>query len=159
MDDSTGYDMISADERAALTALCTEYCWRADNYRAADIPQLFADDATWEGMGTLMRGKAEFVAAWRTRAQGGKQDVRRHLLSNLRFFRTQDGVMRGCVTFSLLRRAIDQNVAPAVELVGEWIDSYTRAAGGNWLFQTREVKCLFPANWTPAPLISTGAGA
>jgi hypothetical protein len=159
MDGLAGFDRVSAEERVQLTALCTEYCWRADNYHAADIPELFADDATWEVPGTVMRGKQQLVAGWRIRAQGGKQDVRRHLLSNLRFFRDPDNVMRGCVTFSLFHRPIGENAAPVLQLVGEWIDSYTRVPGGNWLFKTREVRFLFPMDWSAAPAAPDAASA
>jgi hypothetical protein len=152
MDELRGYDRISPDERAGLTALCTEYCWRADNYRAASIPELFADDAVWEAGATTLSGRDELVSGWRIRAASGTHDVRRHLLSNLRFVRDDDGVLRGRVTFSLFRRALDDNSPAAVELVGEWIDTYTGAAGGSWLFQSRKVTFLFPFDWVGAPI-------
>ena len=152
MDDLSGYTRVTPQERAELTALCTEYAWRADNYCSDRIPDLFVDDATWEGTGTLMTGKSELVAGWKARALLGKDVVRRHMISNLRFARDSDGIVRGWVTFSFLKRPIAENAAPALELVGDWIDTYAQDASGKWLFKTRKVVFHFPTDWyLPTP--------
>jgi hypothetical protein len=152
MNEIDGYSSVTAQERAELTALCTEYAWRADNYLSDRIPDLFLQDGTWEGTGTFMKGRKELVAGWKARALLGKEIVRRHMISNLRFARAADGVIHGWVTFSFLKRPIPDNAAPSWELVGEWIDSYGQDASGKWLFRTRKVEFLFPHDWSlPTP--------
>jgi hypothetical protein len=38
------FEDVTAEERHALTALCTEYVWRIDNGYAAAVPALFTAD-------------------------------------------------------------------------------------------------------------------
>lgn len=152
MDDLNEYTRVTPQERAELTALCTEYAWRADNYRSETIPELFLDDATWEGTGTLMNGRKELIAGWKARALLEKEVVRRHMITNLRFVKDSDGGIRGWTTFCFLKRPIGENAQPVLELIGEWVDTYARNARGTWLFKTRQVAFLFPDNWfLPTP--------
>jgi len=132
---------VSADDRAAITALCTEYVFRIDNGFADTVPELFADDATWDGPHGALRGRADLDRLWTERA---KRRVRtRHSISNVRLAWDADDRLHGWITFTLCRAEADETPRPTPSLVAEHIDTYAFDAKRGWLFQTRAVSMAF----------------
>ncbi|MDB5703859.1 MAG: nuclear transport factor 2 family protein [Sphingomonas bacterium] len=154
MSDPT-YTRLSADDHSALVALCMEYCYLADNYQSARIPELFTEDATWQAPGTSMNGRAEMVTGWAERQKVGELVTRRHMVSNYRFTVDDDGTVRGILSFTLYRAPRGEHAVPVPMLVADHVDTYEKQSDGRWLFKTREVVPLMPNNWV-APRTAQG---
>jgi hypothetical protein len=144
---SQAIDGLSAEERSALIALCMEYCWRCDNYKSASVPELFTEDGIYESNGYLMNGMAELVKDWNKRDVLGAPILRRHMISNYRFWRGSNGLIHGQIVFTLYKEAIEANVLPKPSLVAEHLDTYQKCADGIWRFKTRKVVPLYPRTW------------
>ena len=150
--DLASYSQIGAADRAALTALCVEYAWRVDNYYTETVPELFVDDGVWEAFGDPMIGKEALVKGWKARASIGDRLLRRHLISNLRFAKGSDGVVRGWHALTYFQGERGQTTMPSVTMVGEYHDTYQKNADGTWLFKTRKMIPIFPDSWSsPTP--------
>lgn len=132
---------VTADVRAAITDLCTEYVFRLDNGHAERVTELFADDAVWEGPHGLLRGRAELEAVWLARSKW--RTTTRHLISNVRLAWSPNDILHGWITFTLFKAEPDAEPVPVPLLVAEHIDTYSQNADGPWLFQTRRVSAVF----------------
>ncbi|MGO9931081.1 MAG: nuclear transport factor 2 family protein [Steroidobacteraceae bacterium] len=145
MSDLDDYDSLGAEDRAALTALCTEYCWRKDNFQAEKVADLFTDDGVWglppgHPSGTEVRGRKALVDAWTKRP---KYCVSRTLISNLRFLPDGPDAARGWVTFCEFAAHRDDFRPANVLMVGDWVDTYRKGADGKWQFTSRNINILF----------------
>ncbi|HKP79318.1 MAG TPA: nuclear transport factor 2 family protein [Phenylobacterium sp.] len=150
-DENNSYLSVSAADRAAIEALCIEYAWRIDNGFAAQVPELFTDEATWEGPHGITRGRQELEALWTARAQ--RPGLTRHLISNIRLARSEQGVMQGWVSFTLLTAAPGAEPLPSPTLVADHIDTYHQREDGAWRFASRRVSAVFyEGQWAPQPL-------
>jgi hypothetical protein len=143
--DLGGYDSVSVEDRIALTALCTEYCWLKDNSQAEKVADLFTDDGVWglppgHPSGTEVRGRKALVEAWTKRT---KAYVSRTLISNLRFLRDGPNSVRGWVTFCEFAAHRDELKVATPLMVGDWVDTYRKGADGKWLFTSRNINIIF----------------
>jgi hypothetical protein len=140
---------VSAEERQSLAALCSEYCWRVDNYASPAIPALFTDDGVWSAPGVRLRGRAELDAGWRAHLETAQTRTSRHQIGTMRFVRRSDGMIAGIIGFTVFSAPRDTRAPAAPLLAGEHRDVYRRD-DGRWLFLSREVAPLFPNDWRPS---------
>ena len=152
IDEHGSFATVSAADRAAIEALCVEYAWRIDNGFAATIPDLFTEDASWEGPHGVTRGRAELDALWGARAK--RPGLTRHLISNIRLARSEAGVLQGWVSFTLLSAAPESDPLPKPVLVADHIDTYDQGTDGAWRFTSRRVLPLFhDGQFAPQPAV------
>lgn len=153
MSDINSYRDVEPDDIAALMALCTEYSWRVDHGYTDTVHELFADDGHWEAEGVPepMIGKQALIVGWEKRASVGRQSLRRHLITNFRFSRDENGVVHGYHALIYFQAIIGEPTEPGVTMVGEYDDIYEKTAEGHWLFKRRRMKPVFPADWAPLP--------
>ena len=150
IDENRSYLEVSAADRVAIEALCIEYAWRIDNGFAARIPDLFTEDATWEGPHGVTRGREELDALWGARAK--RPGVTRHLISNIRLARSETGVLKGWVSFTLHSATPGADPLPKPVLVADHIDTYHQGQDGVWRFASRRVLPLFhDGQFAPQP--------
>lgn len=143
------YTGVSAEEWQALAALCSEYCWRVDNYASAAIPALFSEDGVWTAPGVRLHGRTELEAGWRAHVETAQARTSRHQIGTMRFVRRSDGMIAGTIGFTVFSAPRGVRAAAAPLLVGEHRDVYRRG-NGRWLFLSREVAPLFPNDWRPS---------
>ena len=152
IDENSSFETVSAADRAAIEALCIEYAWRIDNGFAARVPDLFKEDATWEGPHGVTRGRQELKALWEARAK--RPGMTRHLISNIRLARSEAGVLQGWVSFTLLSAAPGTDPLPKPVLVADHIDTYAQGEDGAWRFASRRVLPLFhDGQFAPQPAV------
>jgi ketosteroid isomerase-like protein len=143
------FEDVTAEERHALTALCTEYVWRIDNGYAAAVPALFTADGSMELPWGTPRGAAELKAAWEERARRAIRT--RHMISHLRFSRLGADEIAGEVSLTLYH-ADAEGPAPATPaVVGEHIDVYRRGDDGLWRIHSRRFSPAF-SSYAPIPV-------
>lgn len=148
----TAYNRVDASDRSALIALCTEYAWRVDNYQTETVPELFLADGVWEAFGTAMIGRDALIAGWNARATIGNKLLRRHHVSNFRFARTADGVMRGWHALTYYQGERGKTTQPTLTLIGEYENTFGQTDDGTWLFKSMKMVPVFPDTWaSPTP--------
>jgi 3-phenylpropionate/cinnamic acid dioxygenase small subunit len=148
MSDLPPYARVTAKERAALLALCMEYVWRTDNDQSDRIPDLFVEDALWTSPQMTMKGRDGLITGWAEMQAVGLTVQRRHMISNHRYTREDDGSVRGVLSFALYRARRGDNVQPMPTLLADHVDEYAQV-DGRWLFKSRAVMPLMPHDWTP----------
>lgn len=148
MSDQFAYHSVSPEDRAALTALNTEYAWLVDFGHAERIPELFTDDCVWEPPpgypGKTLTGRGEMIDFWKRRADPSQFPfVSQRLISNLRFAMDGPTAARGWVSFTEYAARIGEKASATPVLVGNWLDTYAKGADGKWRFRTRKVSITF----------------
>jgi hypothetical protein len=148
MSELFAYDTLSIADRTALTALCTEYCWRVDFGHAERIPDLFTDDCTWVGppgaaVGGTVHGRAQMIDHWKRRAQ--VPVTTRHLLSNLRFVQDSPKSARGWISLTCYVAYRGEPKPAAPKIVVDYLDAYEKGADGRWRIKERRIEGVFGA--------------
>lgn len=148
MTELSAYETVAPEDRAALTALCMEYCWRVDSGHAERVPELFTEDCLWvappgAAVGGTVSGMAQMIDHWRRRAQ--VRVTTRHMLSNLRFAMEGPDAARGWVSLTCYVAHEGEPKAAAPKIVADYLDTYTRGADGRWRIRTRHIHTIFGA--------------
>lgn len=148
MSELFAYQSISAEDRAGLTALCMEYCWRVDFGHAERVPELFTEDCVWvappgAAVGGTVSGMTQMIDHWKRRAQ--VRVTTRHMLSNLRFVAEGPGAARGWVSLTCYVAHEGEPKPAAAKIVADYLDTYRKGADGRWLIQTRRIETIFGA--------------
>jgi ketosteroid isomerase-like protein len=140
------YDALSVDDRAALTALCTEYMWLKDNFRGEKVPELFTDDCVWTPSQRTphtrkeVRGRKAIIEAWSNRT---REILTRTLISNLRFVKDGPAAARGWVHFTEYAAHLDEVKVPVPIVIGDWIDTYVKGVDGRWRIKSKTTEIAF----------------
>ncbi len=148
MSDEFAYGNVSAEDRASLTALCMEYCWRVDFGHALRVPELFTEDCLWvappgAAVGGSVSGMAQMIDHWKRRGQ--VRVTTRHLLTNLRFaMEGRDGA-RGWVSLIVYVAHEGEAKTSVPKIVADYLDTYARGADGRWRIRTRHIHTVFGA--------------
>lgn len=145
-----GYD-VPPNIRAAVTALCVEYCWRVDNGRTETVPELFRDNGVWRRPGLVYAGREALLAGWQQRAKDATHLHRVHINGNHRLQLNPDGTLRGWLTFTAYVFDRGDKGEPIPQGVGEYDDVYEQDGEGRWLFRERSLRAHFPVNWFDIP--------
>jgi len=148
MSDPSAYDTLDPADRAALTALCMEYCWRVDFGHAECVPELFTEDCLWvappgAAVGGSVSGMAQMIDHWKRRAQ--VRVTTRHLLTNLRFVMDGADAARGWISLIVYVAHEGEAKTSTPKIVADYLDTYARGADGRWRIRTRHIHTVFGA--------------
>jgi ketosteroid isomerase-like protein len=146
MTDIGDYGSLDASDQAALTALCTEYCWLRDYSQVEKIPLLFTEDCLWippAGLGyapVALEGRQALADALSRR---NKDFVTRTLISNLRFVKDGPDTARGSVNFTIYAAHRDELKVPIPQMIGDWLCTFRKGSDGRWRFATKKTELAF----------------
>lgn len=146
MPELEAYDALAAADRSALTALCTEYMWLKDNFRAERVPDLFTEDCVWipsqrtPNTRSEVRGRSALVKVWSNRT---REILTRTLISNLRFVKEGPDSAQGWVHFTEYAAHLDEIKTPVPIVIGDWFDTYRRCADGKWRIRSKRTEVAF----------------
>ena len=129
--------------RTECEALVFRYCVLVDSGDAAEVVDLFTDDAVWSAPGTELRGRDQLQRGFEAR-QGQTQRVSRHVCTTFDLSRTESDRAEGTVYLTLYRYDLgdgEQRPAPLVgpALVGAYHDVFERGPDGWRIAQRRLV--------------------
>jgi hypothetical protein len=141
---------VTTEERLAVLALVAEHAWRNDHGQADRLWELVTEDYTSDGpMGTMIGREA--LRAWGAKRVLNPSQVR-HVVSNTRVFRGEDGELRATSYYVVFRDSSAQPSTPAS--VGEWHDRF-ELVDGEWLLAERNIKPVFVNPDAPRPVIGS----
>lgn len=146
MSDIGEYDSVSADDHAALAALCTEYCWLRDFGQVEKIPLLYTEDCEWippAGLGYAPSPITGREALANALSKRNAEYVTRTLISNLRFVKDGDRTARGWVNFTIYAAHRDEVKVPVPQMVGDWICTFHKGGDGRWRFARKKTEIAF----------------
>ncbi len=133
---------ITAEVRARIEELVHEHAWLIDHGRAAEVVELYAEDARIKGIGADKVGRSE-IAAWAQQRAAMHERRSRHSQTNIRLDALALDRIAGTVLLTLHRHDGEGSGSAAPLLVGEYADVYTKDTDGRWRFQERELIILF----------------
>jgi len=139
-DAMSGPGGISIEDRWAIRALLHEYYWLADRGPMERIPDLYTEDGHLIGVGRFINGRKALVEEVRVQTNG---DVTRHVSSNLRLCRLEDGSVQATELLRVYRRRPGgkDNMLPSVVADVYWI--FKRSGAARWKVYLRYVEAAF----------------
>jgi hypothetical protein len=135
--------MLTADARASIEALLTEYGWRIDHH--GDVGELFIPDGVVNapGIGLTLKGRDAIARHFEAHA-ADKSQVTRHIWCDLRIEEvTGDTVHIETTQLTYLRYGAEPPAARHT-MVGETHDVVMRSPSGEWRFSERRLEVVFP---------------
>ena len=133
---------ITADVRACIEELVHEHAWLIDHGRAAEVVELYAEDARIVGIGPDKVGRSQ-IAAWAQQRAAMHERRSRHSQTNIRLEALAPDRIAGTVLLTLYRHDGEGPRPAAPLLVGEFVDVYVKDGDGRWLIGKRELLILF----------------
>ncbi len=133
---------VTAEVRARIEELVHEHAWLIDHGRAAEVVELYAEDARIKGIGADKVGRAE-IAAWAQQRAAMHERRSRHSQTNIRLDTLASDRIAGTVLLTLYRHDGEGPGSATPLLVGEYTDVYVMHADGRWRFQDRDLAILF----------------
>ena len=147
MQDKSGQGAMSEAWRSEVTALITEFCWRADSGRHAELVALFAQDGRFiipdlpleSGKEVVYHGHDQLRQRW-----GGKvTHATCHIVSLPRLERTSETTASGATNLISYRGALHgMRSAREPFIVGRFDDQYVHV-DGRWLIAERRLVVQF----------------
>ncbi len=134
--------------RDACEQLVHRYATLIDEGRAAEVVDLFTDDAVWMAPGVEMHGRAELQRGFQHRQEQTAR-VSRHVCTTFDVVRTGPDEAEGIVYLTLYRHDLrdgEKRPAPlqSPALVGAYHDRFVRTDDG-WLIGERRLVTDFAA--------------
>ncbi len=126
----------------AIEHLVQDHAWLIDHGQAGRVAALFTEDARLLGLGPDKVGRAA-IAAWAEARQAMAERTSRHVQTNLRLVRAEDGTVQGTVLLTLYRHDGPGVGDPVPVLVGEYADVYSEGPVGTWRFAVRRFSAVF----------------
>lgn len=132
---------MTAEDRAAVEDLLTEFASRIDHGRAADVADLFTRDGRIVTPQFTLDGRDAIRAQFTERAKDGGR-VSRHMWSNLRLNRIGDNRIESqCVVQTYIGSGTPP-VVPQDVIVGDSLDIIAKE-NGVWRFAERRLVIAF----------------
>jgi hypothetical protein len=150
--------MLSADARADIEALLTEYGWRIDHRQ--DVGELFAPDGVViaPGIGLTLQGRDAIACHFAAHAADESQ-VTRHIWCDLRIEGVTGDTAHIQTTQLTYLRYASEPPAARHTMVGETHDVVLRSASGEWRFIERRLEVIFPFDIDPRSLHTVASRA
>ena len=126
----------AVEDKDAIREVLTEYCFRLDDGRFAEMAALFTDDGTWDtafGKATGRAAIAELARSLRARAEEPRPRAV-HLVTNIAIA-LDDARAQVRSNWMVLQNGPQ---GPRVGSGGAYIDEMVRA-DGRWLFRYRKI--------------------
>lgn len=133
---------ILLEDRLAVQDLLTEFAWRVDHGAADRVADLFTEDAVIETPMFKLDGRAAIAKQFGERAKDTSR-VSRHIWTNLRLTRQDDGSLLAQSGAQTYMANGDAPLAPADRVVGDSIDVVVKDADGVWRFASRRLVIAF----------------
>lgn len=136
----------SAEDVRAVHQLLAEYAYRNDHGQADKLHELVTENYVSSGPMGEMAGR-EALAAWGAKRVQNPSQVR-HILSNIRVFREEDGTLAATSYYVAFRDSGKNPASPAS--VGEYHDTYA-LIDGELRLSSRTVYPVFTDPNAPRP--------
>jgi hypothetical protein len=150
-------NVVTAQDRAAIEALLTEFYWRLDHADAGSVAELFIERGTLVTPHGALAGREQIGRWFAGRTSGGLR-VTRHSWSNLRL----SGAGQGRVTLEahVLTAAAPSSAQQPIEIMfGDTTDLVVKDALSGWMFESRRLDVALQGQMSPGSAgIRPGAG-
>jgi hypothetical protein len=121
------------EDREAIRELLSEYCFRMDDFRFAELGALFTDDGDWIAHYARARGPAEIAALMARNIPA--EPKRKHFIMNS-LIRLDGDRASARTSYLVVLQAIGAPLVPSV--AGTYEDALVRTTGG-WRFRERRL--------------------
>ena len=121
------------EDKEAIRELLSEYCFRMDEFRFAELGALFSEDGEWIARYARARGPAEIAALMARNIPA--EPKRKHFITNS-LIRLDGDRASARTSYLVVLQASGSGLVPSV--AGTYEDQLVRTAGG-WRFRERRL--------------------
>ncbi len=144
-------DTVSAEDRASIEALLSEFYWRLDHKGAGSVAELFVEGGTLVTPRCTVTGRAH-ISQWFTNrtAEGGR--ITRHGWSNLRLSAADAGRVTVEAHVRTVAASCGSRGQPIEMMFGDTSDLVVKDPRNGWLFESRRLEVVLQGQTSSAPM-------
>jgi hypothetical protein len=141
---------VSAEDRASIEALLSEFYWRLDHKDSGSIAELFVEGGSLVTPAATVTGH-EGITKWFTQRTSQGERITRHGWSNLRLSRAEgDRVRAEAHVRTVAARSISNGESVDI-MFGETVDLLVKGPRRGWLFESRRLDVVLQRSIAGGP--------
>ncbi|MGD0505666.1 MAG: nuclear transport factor 2 family protein [Steroidobacteraceae bacterium] len=134
-------DTVSAEDRASIEALLSEFYWRLDHKGAGSVAELFAEGGTLVTPRGTVTGR-DHISQWFINRTTEGERITRHGWSNLRLSAAGTGRVAVEAHVRTIATASSSRGQPIEVMFGDTIDVVVNNPRSGWLFESRRLEVV-----------------